>query len=123
MTEMVETTLIPFNKLLPSPRNVRKTGGQNVDDLAENIAAEGVLQNLLVIPAKKGRFEVIAGERRRRAFGKLVDAGRKAETDSLPCVVRSAKEAERLSLAENTLREAPLARPVRDLQAAGRGWR
>ncbi|MGF6227930.1 ParB family chromosome partitioning protein [Inquilinus ginsengisoli] len=106
---MIDTTdevLIPFNKLIPSARNVRKTGGKNVDDLAENIAVEGVLQNLLVIPAKKGRFEVIAGERRRLAFGKLVETGRKAATAPLPCRVRSPEEAERLSLAENALREA-----------------
>lgn len=107
MTETHDTTvLIPFNKLDSSPRNVRKLRGQDVDDLAENIAAEGVLQNLLVIPGKKkGRFEVIAGERRRLAFAKLVGDGRKAETDPLPCAIRSADEAERLSLAENTLRE------------------
>lgn len=106
MTDTADQVLIPFNKLIPSVRNVRKTGGKNVDDLAENIAVEGVLQNLLVIPAKKGRFEVIAGERRRLAFGKLVEAGRKAATDPLPCRVRSPEEAERLSLAENALREA-----------------
>jgi ParB family chromosome partitioning protein len=38
-----------------------------------SIAAHGLLQNLIVRPAAKGRFEVEAGERRRRAMLALVD--------------------------------------------------
>ena len=42
---------IPLAQLRISPRNARKTGGQSVADLAASIAAEGLLQNLVVTDA------------------------------------------------------------------------
>lgn len=64
---MIET--IPLSKLVPSPRNVRKHTDPAADaELKASIAAYGLLQNLVVRPAAKGKFEVLAGERRRRAM-------------------------------------------------------
>jgi hypothetical protein len=37
-------------------------------ELKASIAARGLLQNLIVRPGAKGKFEVEAGERRRRAM-------------------------------------------------------
>jgi hypothetical protein len=50
--------MIPLNRLIPSPANVRKTGtALGVEELAASIAAHGLLQNLQVRPAKGGKFE------------------------------------------------------------------
>ena len=60
---------IPLNKLVQSPRNVRRHSDPAADaELKASIAAHGLLQNLIVRPAGKGKFEVEAGERRRRAM-------------------------------------------------------
>jgi ParB family chromosome partitioning protein len=60
---------IPLNKLIPSPRNVRRGSDGEADlQLKADIAARGLLQNLVVAPAKKpkGSFAVEAGARCRR---------------------------------------------------------
>ena len=55
---------IPLNKLVQSSRNVRKHSDAAADaELAASIAALGLLQNLIVRPAAKGKFEVEAGDR------------------------------------------------------------
>ena len=60
---------IPLNKLVSSPRNVRRHGDPTADaELKASIAARGLLQNFIVRPAAKGKFEVEAGERRRKAM-------------------------------------------------------
>ena len=60
---------IPLTKLVQSPRNVRRHGDPAADsELKASIAAHGLLQNLIVRPAARGKFEVEAGERRRCAF-------------------------------------------------------
>ena len=65
---------IPLNKLVQSPRNVRRHSDPAADaELKASIAAHGLLQNLVVRPAAKGKFEVEAGERRRRAMLALAD--------------------------------------------------
>lgn len=65
---------IPLNKLVQSPRNVRRHSDPASDvELKASIAACGLLQNLIVRPTAKGKFEVEAGERRRRAMLALAD--------------------------------------------------
>lgn len=60
---------IPFTKLALDPMNVRKNHTpQGIAELAQNIAVQGILQNLVVRPAKKrGHYLVTAGGRRFRA--------------------------------------------------------
>jgi len=74
---------------------------ESLRELGASIKRRGVLQNLVVRkhPKNRGRFEIIAGERRFRA-AKLV--GMK----TLPCRVIAASDAEafRLSLVENVQR-------------------
>ena len=41
--------LVPLNKLIRSPLNARKTGGESIDDLAASLLAHGLLHNLTVI--------------------------------------------------------------------------
>ena len=107
---------IPFNKLILSQANVRKTkAGVSISELAEDIGHRGLLQNLNVRPVLDGEgvetgiFEVPAGGRRFRALELLVKAKRLAKTAPVPCNVRdaaSAIPAEEDSLAENVHREA-----------------
>lgn len=78
---------IPLNKLVQSPRNVRRHSDPAADaELRASIAAHGLLQNLIVRPAAKGKFEVEAGERRRRAMLALVDEKILARDHEVTCL-------------------------------------
>jgi len=47
---------IPLNKLVQSPRNVRRHGDSAADaELKASIAAHGLLQNLIVRPDREGQ--------------------------------------------------------------------
>lgn len=82
---MIKT--IPLNKLVPSPRNVRRRIDAQADlELKTDIEARGLLQNLVVTSAAKprGGFAVEAGERRRRALQALADEGKCSLATSSP---------------------------------------
>lgn len=107
---------IPFDKLVLSQTNVRRTkAGVSIDELAEDIARRTLLQSLSVRPVldaagvETGIFEVPAGGRRYRALELLVKQKRLAKTALVPCVVREATaetSGEEDSLAENLYRIA-----------------
>jgi ParB family chromosome partitioning protein len=67
---MNDIEMIPLGKLRLSEANVRKNDSNLfIEELAANIEAKGLLQNLIVAPAKKrGMFDVTAGGRRLRAL-------------------------------------------------------
>lgn len=76
-----------------NPNQPRKHFDQQaLDALAASIAANGVIQPLLVRPAVAGRYELVAGERRLRA-------ARLAGVESVPAYVRTDLEANTLELA------------------------
>jgi ParB family chromosome partitioning protein len=91
---------INITDLTVSPLNVRKFAAKDCTDLVISIRALGVLQPLLVRPAKDG-FEVVAGQRRLNACRIIAED---ADIDSIPCLVMAkgddAKAIE-ASLAEN----------------------
>ena len=102
---------IPFNKLIFSQANVRRTkAGISIEQLAESIAQRTLLQSLNVRAVvdgdgkETGMFEIPAGGRRYRALELLVKQKRMAKTQPVPCVVREAGIAEDDSLAENDQR-------------------
>ncbi|MBN9504769.1 MAG: ParB/RepB/Spo0J family partition protein [Altererythrobacter sp.] len=100
---------IPLKKLAPSPRNVRKTSDVAADaQLKSDIAARGVLQNLVVRKASRGRFEVEAGGRRLAALQALASEGILANDHEVTCLVIEGGEAEarEAGLAENFQRLA-----------------
>jgi ParB family chromosome partitioning protein len=100
---------IPFDKLVPSERNVRRVrAGVSIENLAEDIARRTLLQGLSVrpIPDQEGFFEVQAGGRRYRALELLVKQRRLTKTAPIPCIVREEGLVEEDSLAENTQRVA-----------------
>ena len=103
---------IEARNLSLSPINVRKTGGENgIDQLAELIAAEGVLQNLDVYECeggegkKKTTHAVVAGGRRWRAVQLLIRQKRIKPDFAVPCLIVSYERAVQISLAENSGRE------------------
>jgi ParB family chromosome partitioning protein len=101
-----ETTSIPLNKLVPWDGNVRRTGAADgIDELAASIAAHGLLQSLVVRPAKRGKYEVVAGQRRLLALQKLAGDKTIAKSADVPCVIADGDcDASELSLAENVVR-------------------
>ncbi len=101
---------IPLTKLIPSPRNVRRSTDEQADlQLKADIEARGLLQNLVVAPAKKprGAFAVEAGGRRLRALNALVRDGKLDDAHEVPClVIGGGAVAQEASLAENFQRLA-----------------
>ena len=115
ITSLATSRDIPFNKLVLSQSNVRRVkAGISVEELADDIARRGLLQNLNVRPVvngdgeETGMYEIPAGGRRFRALDLLVKAKRLAKTAPVPCNVREAGSpitAEEDILAENVRRE------------------
>lgn len=93
-------TTIAIEKLHPHPQNPRKVIG-DVTELAESIKANGILQNLTVVPINDDwtEFTVIIGHRR-------LAAAKQAGLTELPCAVVEMSEKEQLStmLTENMQR-------------------
>lgn len=93
-------TTIAIEKLHPHPQNPRKVIG-DVTELAESIKANGILQNLTVVPMNDDwtEFTVIIGHRR-------LAAAKQAGLTELPCAVVEMSEKEQLStmLTENMQR-------------------
>ena len=83
---------IPIADIRSDPDQPRRTFAEDAHrSLVDSIAEHGVLQPVLVLEADDG-FVLIAGERR-------VRAARAAGLTSIPAVVRTANEQERLELA------------------------
>src|SRR3984957_16929996 len=102
-------TTIPLNKLILANDNVRKTGAtEGIGELAASIAAHGLLQSLVVRKAKRGKFAVIAGQRRHRALSLLAGDARIPADLLVDChVVADEADATEIGLAENVMR-APM---------------
>jgi len=106
MTNQTEIVQIPLNKLIASDKNVRKTGGQTIDDIAASIQAHGLLHNLVVTKAKSDKYKVIAGARRFAALTKLAKEKSIPKTFGVPCRVIDGEASTESSLAENVIRQA-----------------
>ncbi|WP_429819549.1 ParB/RepB/Spo0J family partition protein [Ensifer sp. B1-9] len=97
---------ISLNRLVPSKANVRRVNADiGVSELADSIEVHGLIHNLTVRKAKKGRYEVIAGSRRLAALRLLAKEGRLAEDVAIPCNLREEGSDPEISLAENVQRE------------------
>ena len=99
--ESEELRPLPVSLIDPNPNQPRSAVDEDgLVALAESVRANGVLQPVLVRPAKGGRYELIAGERRWRA-AKL------AGLEEVPGVVRPHDDAASIELAlvENMARE------------------
>ncbi len=77
----------------PNPNQPRSQfDPKTINELADSIKRFGILQPLIVTPAKAGKYVIVAGERRWRA-------AQAAGLKQVPVIVRSAKELEQLEIA------------------------
>ncbi len=86
---------IPIEKIRPNPNQPRRTFDQDaLDELAASIREKGVIQPLIVRPARdaEGEFEIVAGERRWRA-------AQIARLHDVPVLVRDLDDHEVLEIA------------------------
>src|SRR5690349_13989738 len=80
--------LLPLDKLVSNPFQVRQDfdtpeAMTALEELAADIKEHGILQPILVRPAREpGKFEIVAGERRYRA-------GRIASLKQIPAIVEN----------------------------------
>jgi ParB family transcriptional regulator, chromosome partitioning protein len=92
---------LPLAQLQESPTNPRRRFNERaMEELAANLAAQGVVQPLVVRAVEDGKYEVVAGARRFRA-------AQLASLKEVPVVVRVLSDAavRELQLTENLLRE------------------
>lgn len=113
MEHTKELLSVPLSSLVPSPHNVRRHTAGQVEELAALIDAQGLLHNLMVTEqtvgrgkARKLRFAVAAGERRRRALLLLQQRGRLPKAHEVLCELVPPQRALEVSVAENSGREA-----------------
>ena len=105
--------MLPVDLLTPNPDQPRKTFSEpELAELADSIAAKGVLQPLLVRPLEgpEERYQIVAGERRWRA-------AQRAKVHEAPCVIREFTDREvlEIGLVEN-IQRADL-NPLEEAQA------
>ncbi len=95
---MPELQYIEVSKISPHPDNPRKNLG-DIQELSDSIKANGVLQNLTIVPMSNGKYTVVIGHRR-------LAASKKAGLSVVPCVVTemSPQEQVRTMLMENIQR-------------------
>ncbi|MDP1875669.1 ParB/RepB/Spo0J family partition protein [Phenylobacterium sp.] len=110
--------LIPHQLIVPDGLNPRKHFDEaELAELAESIAQDGLLENLVVRPIAEGdtAHRLVAGERRWRALRLLIAAGRWDQP--IPCKVVEIDDAahRRIALVENLQRKD--LRPIDEAQA------
>lgn len=84
-----------IDQVYPNPDQPRRTFDEDaLADLAASIAEKGVIQPLIVRerPTEKGRFEIVAGERRWRA-------AQRAQLHEVPVIIRDFDDVEVLEVA------------------------
>jgi ParB/RepB/Spo0J family partition protein len=101
-----EAFLLPIQSLVPNPNQPRQTLDQERDaELAQDIAARGILEPLLVRPLDTSagaspQYQIIAGERRYRA-------ALSCELEKVPVIIKNYddEQARAASLVENLQRQ------------------
>ncbi|UTV80034.1 ParB/RepB/Spo0J family partition protein [Acidithiobacillus sp. YTS05] len=72
---------LPLDAIMPDPDQPRRSveggegGDQSLEDLAASILQHGVIQPITVEAVEKGKYQIIAGERRWRAAKKALESG------------------------------------------------
>ena len=85
--QKMQVVMLPAADIEPNPENSIYEIG-DVEPLKESLAKEGVRNPLEVLPAKNGKYMLIAGHRRWTACRELTSDG-VAGFDLVPCVIRS----------------------------------
>lgn len=116
-------TSAPWNEIRPSGLNYRKTFDEaSIAELAESLIAKGQIQEMVVRQARAGsdagiNWEVVAGERRWKAFKLLIDQGRLPADQPVRIHVRDLDDVEVLELAVMENRQREDVHPMEEAQA------
>ena len=105
---------IPIEFITPGPFQPRKNfSDDSLDELAESIKRQGIVQPIVVREGGASKYEIIAGERRWRA-------AQRAALDTVPVIVKEASDesAIAMSLIENIQRED--LNPIEEAEALNR---
>lgn len=92
---------LPVDFIDPNPHQPRQHFDHSqLEELIASIQTHGVIQPIVVTPKEGGRYELVAGERRLRA-------SKIAGLETIPALVRTATEQQKLELAliENVVRQ------------------
>jgi ParB family chromosome partitioning protein len=97
---------IALNRLDQWKGNVRKTNADaDIQELAASISVHGLLNPLTVQPSSKGRYAVVAGQRRLMALQALAADGKMDNKSDIECTFLSeGVDPTEASLAENVVR-------------------
>ncbi len=99
--ETPTTHSLPLERLKPNRVQPRERfDGRDLDELAESIKAQGVVQPIVVTPRPDGDYTIVAGERRWRAAGR-------AGLTEVPVAIREVEDDQQLlemALVENLQR-------------------
>lgn len=93
---------LPIQSLKPGQHQPRRTMlNETLEELAQSIQQQGILQPIIVRAISDIQFEIIAGERRWRAAQKI-------GISKIPCIIREADDitAKVIAITENIEREA-----------------
>ncbi|WNC68539.1 ParB/RepB/Spo0J family partition protein [Thalassotalea nanhaiensis] len=96
-----ELQKLPIEQLQPGKYQPRKDMSEGaLEELANSIKAQGIIQPVVVRPVGTDKYEIIAGERRWRA-------SQLAELDMIPCLIKDVPDesAVAIALIENIQRE------------------
>lgn len=103
--------MLPVSEIEPHPEQPRRHFDEEaLEELAQSIAARGVIQPVIVRPLGNNRYQLVAGERRWRA-------AQRARVHEIPAIVRKLddREVAALALIENLQRED--LNPIEEAQA------
>src|SRR3990167_506251 len=92
---------LPIHQITPRADQPRKNFKESsLDELAQSIKSQGVIQPIIVRSTGTGAYEIIAGERRWRA-------AKKAGLEKIPAIIREYNKSEGMAVAliENIQRE------------------
>ncbi len=97
--------LIPLSKLVVSKANVRKTGAEtDLGELKASIRAHGLLNPLTVRKGAKGKYEILAGQRRFLALSQIAFEDSAGDAAARCTIVSDKADGAEISLAENAVR-------------------
>lgn len=110
MTTATELEIIEIdvNQIQPNPWQTRETiNDQGIQDLASSIDRDGLLQPIVVRKMRPNLYELVAGQRRLRAWKLLIRRGTFKPTDGIPSIVRNVSDRQMVldTLTENLVRE------------------
>ena len=113
MAKIIEYKDIPLDDLVIGRGQVRTTSpGKGIDELAQSIAVQGLLQPIVVCEARKsGKWEILTGQRRFLAHKML-------KKDTIAAAILDSRveesEAKAISITENLIRRRLTGRELKD---------